>query len=86
VVDIEEIETNIYTYLDSQIAKKNPQTENQELNRTKNELSIGQISVILATLASGAHFSDDRLAERTKKSQDFGMYHSYSDQFVRPVN
>ncbi|RAO68169.1 uncharacterized protein BHQ10_004181 [Talaromyces amestolkiae] len=71
VVDIEEVETSIYTYLDTQVAKKTQSTGSDGINDTNSDLSIGQICVILATLASGAHFSDDELAERTKKSQDF---------------
>jgi hypothetical protein len=86
VVDIEEVETIIYTYLDSQTDKRAQQTKTNGLNRTRNKLSIGQISVILAMLASGAHFSDDGLAERTKKSQDFGMLRSMFISFIGPSN
>lgn len=81
MVDIEEVETNIYTYLDTQVAKKTQSTQSDGMNDTNSDLSIGQICVILATLASGAHFSDDGLAERTKKSQDFGMLQSFFIRF-----
>lgn len=82
MVDIEEVETIIYTYLDSQTDKRTQQTKTD--GSARNELSIGQISVILAMLASGAHFSDDGLAERTKKSQDFGMLQSLFISSVGP--
>lgn len=81
VVDIEEVETNIYTYLNTQVSKKNHSTGIDGSNYTDSELSIGQICMILATLASGAHFSDDGLAERTKRSQDFGMLQSFFIRF-----
>lgn len=41
--------------------------------RWATDKSIGHISLLLATLAAGAHYSDIEYPQRLKLSTDFGM-------------
>jgi hypothetical protein len=72
LVDIDGFESAICTFLGS-YASGELSDRIKISDRWSSDYSIGHISLILATLASGAHFSDLENPQRSDVCQDFGM-------------
>ncbi|KOC18825.1 hypothetical protein AFLA70_164g002191 [Aspergillus flavus AF70] len=69
LVDIDGVESAICTYLES-VASGELSNPNKISERWSSDKSIGHISLLLATLASGAHFSDLENPQRSEVCQD----------------
>ncbi|GMG24009.1 unnamed protein product [Aspergillus oryzae] len=67
LVDIDGVESAICTYLES-VASGELSNPNKISERWSSDKSIGHISLLLATLASGAHFSDLENPQRSEQS------------------
>lgn len=81
MIDPDELETNICTYLDANVAEILRQNGSGGSSPWTTDRSIAHISVILATLASGTQFSDLDLMERAKRSKEFGMLFFFFSSF-----
>jgi hypothetical protein len=69
---MDQFELDIYSYLNA-LAAGELQGSNQTSDRWLSGKSLGFISLILAVLAAGAHFSDIENPERASLCQDFGV-------------
>jgi hypothetical protein len=72
LVDIEQFELDICSYLNAYAAGE-LQDPHGTSSRWASEESVSLISLILAVLSSGAHFSDMESPERTKICHDLGV-------------
>ncbi|OGE52760.1 hypothetical protein PENARI_c009G05443 [Penicillium arizonense] len=70
LVDMDQFELDIYSYLNA-LAAGELQGSSQTSDRWLSGKSLGFISLILAVLAAGAHFSDIENPERASLCQDF---------------
>lgn len=71
--DIDRFESDLCTYLNAHAAGEFRDSE-KITDRWTKEKSIGHVSLILATLAAGAHYSDIGRTQRLELSIDFGMF------------
>lgn len=70
LVDIERFELDICTYLNAYAAGE-LQDSSHASEKWTSDRSIGRISLLLATLSAGAHYSDLDHAQRSEICQDF---------------
>ncbi|GLA94091.1 hypothetical protein AtubIFM57143_001037 [Aspergillus tubingensis] len=71
ILDIERFEQDVCSYLNA-LAAGELQNTSQICERWATDRSVGMISLLLAALASGAHYSDLDYMQRTELCQDFG--------------
>ncbi|OOF92882.1 hypothetical protein ASPCADRAFT_152582 [Aspergillus carbonarius ITEM 5010] len=70
IIDIERFELDVCSYLNA-LAAGELQDPTQVSERWATDRSVGLISLLLATLASGAHYSDLDYIQRSELCQDF---------------
>ncbi|OJZ82971.1 hypothetical protein ASPFODRAFT_170347 [Aspergillus luchuensis CBS 106.47] len=70
ILDIERFEQDMCSYLNA-LAAGELQNTSQICERWATDRSVGMISLLLAALASGAHYSDLDYMQRTELYQDF---------------
>ncbi|RAH61738.1 hypothetical protein BO85DRAFT_115532 [Aspergillus piperis CBS 112811] len=70
ILDIERFEQDVCSYLNA-LAAGELQNTSQICERWATDRSVGMISLLLAALASGAHYSDLDYMQRTELYQDF---------------
>ncbi|KAL4932395.1 Zn(II)2Cys6 transcription factor [Aspergillus undulatus] len=70
LVDVDQFESDICVYL-SAYASGELRDRNKISDKWASGKSVGQISLLLATLAAGAHFSDLENPQRSELCQDF---------------
>ncbi|KAL4976014.1 hypothetical protein BDW66DRAFT_159949 [Aspergillus desertorum] len=70
VVDIDKFESDICTYLGA-YASGDLNDRNKLSEQWSSAKAVGHISLLLATLAAGAHFSDLENPQRSEQCQDF---------------
>ncbi|TPR00951.1 putative integral membrane protein [Aspergillus niger] len=71
ILDIERFEQDVCSYLND-LAAGELQNTSKICERWATDRSVGLISLLLAALASGAHYSDLDYMQRTELCQDFG--------------
>ncbi|KAJ5588001.1 uncharacterized protein N7459_003766 [Penicillium hispanicum] len=70
--DMDRFESDLCTYLNAH-ATSHLWDPEKVSDRWATDKSIGHISLLLATLAAGAHYSDIEYPQRLEYSLDFGM-------------
>lgn len=65
-------ESDLYTYLNAH-SEGEFKTSDKITERWATDQSIGHISLLLATLAAGTHYSDIEYPQRLELATDFGM-------------
>jgi hypothetical protein len=70
--DMSRFESDLCTYLNAHAAGELRDPE-RITDRWATDKSIGHVSLLLATLAAGAHYSDIEYPQRLELSMDFGM-------------
>lgn len=70
---MDRFESDLCTYLNAHAAGELRDPE-RITDRWTTDKSIGHVSLLLATLAAGAHYSDLEYPQRLELSTDFGMY------------
>lgn len=73
LVDIERFELDLCSYLNA-LASGELQDPSRISDRWASEKSVAHISLLLATLAAGAHYSDLEHIQRSELCLDFGMH------------
>jgi len=71
-VDIEQFELDLCKYLNAYAAGQF-QDNSPASERWATDRSVGHISLLLATLSAGAHYSDLEHPQRSEICQDLGM-------------
>lgn len=72
LVDIDQFELDLCSYLSAHAAGEFQDTSTASTKWTTDR-SIGYISLLLATLSAGAHYSDLELPQRSEICQNLGM-------------
>lgn len=73
LADMDRFESDLCTYLNAH-ASGDFRDPEKIAERWATDKSIGHISLLLATLAAGAHYSDIEYPQRLELSTDFGMF------------
>ena len=71
LADMDRFESDMCTYLNAHSAGE-LRREDKIVDRWASDKSIGHISLLLATLAAGAHYSDIDYPQRLELATDFG--------------
>lgn len=70
---MDRFESDLCTYLNGH-ANGDFRDTDKIIDRWASDKSIGHISLLLATLAAGAHYSDIEYPQRLELTTDFGMF------------
>ena len=71
LADMDRFESDMCTYLNAHAAGE-LRGEDRIVDRWASDKSVGHISLLLATLAAGAHYSDIDYPQRFELASDFG--------------